>query len=220
MKSKAWQFVLALCAAITLHLCTGHDLCGQFRPGVGAIVELDAIPASNRLPTLRDVILAKLDTVEGTHKLIVMLEPPPGGPTFVTRIREVKRTRKVKGPDGIARDQEYTVQVPFTEAIDLPKSGGRKPVVMDAKDFQFFDLEGKVISIAEVAKRHAKLRPLFLLERFSGEPQSLPDLYRQVLVEDTVIATTKLQVRTISGDRATIPAIPLRRAAEIPQIKN
>ncbi len=216
MKSSAGPIfvgVLTVLCSGTWRTCLAQNapaLVAQVREApMGLIFDPNGrLLASNRLPLLRDLVQAKLDSIDGQRKLIVMVEATQSKKQAVTTIRQEIRTRTITDVNGKEREQQYTVSIPVTEESEIfvPVSG-RKPVVIDATEFRFFSVDGKLLPIEEAAERLKKLRPLFLLERFTGELPKLPDLYQQVLVEDCLIAVTEKQIRP-TGSANMVPLLP------------
>ncbi len=172
------------------------------------------IPLANRQLTLRDLVQAKIDTVEGVQKLIVMVDAyrTEMRAMPIDGVRKEQRVREVPDKDGKLVKKVDTVQIPFIfhREVEVEVSAGRKPSLVDLADIAFYDMENNAVPFEEVAKRLTTLRPLFLLERFTGEAQPLPELYKQVLNSDCLIAVTKKQIRPIKATGRAPKSAPLR----------
>ncbi len=169
---------------------------------------------------LQDLVLTKVVTGKGEPTLIMMIEAlRPGKQTVaVTRMEQRKQSRKVPGKDGNLVDQEFLVPVEITENVemDIKVPAGRRPVEFPASEFEFYDLHGRNVELDQAAKQLSQLRPMFLLDATHGSPPEVPELYRQALREDCLIAVTAKLVR----DRRSLPMMRLAPAVDVVAPRN
>jgi hypothetical protein len=151
-----------------------------------------------RQPQLSDLVLAKIADGDDGSRVIFMLESyrAERRTVKVTRLVNEQRTRQID-VDGKTVTQNYVIKVPVIEEreITINSPAGRKPLSIDSKKLRFFNLDGEQVPIDEAAEQLTSLRPVFLIDQLRGNPKPLPELAKQALDEDCLIAVTAERVR-------------------------
>ncbi len=154
--------------------------------------------AGIRTPSLGDLVLAKVDLKAGAPRVIMMIQSYRQETKRVKVTRFVVETRERSTEvDGKTVNVPYTVKVPVTEEREITTNvpAGRKPLTIDAKDFQFFDLQAEEVSLDQAAQKLSSLKPVFLIDQNTGRPMPLPEVAQRALKAECLILVTKKQVR-------------------------
>jgi hypothetical protein len=170
------------------------------------------VAGPSRAPELADLVLAKVDIREAGPRVIMMIESyrTEKKTVMVNRMVPQNRERTIV-VDGEEQVQDYSVFKSVVEAreIDVAVPAGPKPKTVDVAKLRFYGLDGKQISIDQVAENLSSLRPIFLLDQHAGPPRPLSEVAQRALRATCVIAVTEGRVRDNQATGPTRRGVPV-----------
>ncbi len=96
------------------------------------------------------------------------------------------------------RNRSSTVK-PDTVVAIIP--AGQQQVTVPAAELRFFRLNGQPVAVAEAAEILQSPRPIFLIDDADVRPPQVPEIYRQALNSDCLIAVTAKRIRETKTER-------------------
>lgn len=160
------------------------------------IAFLNPNPTSAQELRFNDLVQAKMVGTGKDAKVVLMVE------AFRQERKKIKTTTEIFSVEDDGQTGDRLGNPRVAERVQVQRvPAGLKPKTLDAKDFQFFDLSMKPVTIDDAAKQLTQLRSVFLYDQ-GRNCNAATKAQLGVLRDDCLILKSKKQVRDVQRRHA------------------